>query len=83
MRRNRVELTERELEVLRLVAAGCRYSEIGQILYIEKCTVQNHMSKIMLKLDAINSHHATTIAQRLHIITIADIPTLESLSLFQ
>ncbi len=81
MRRNRLP-TERELQVLRLVAAGCRYAEIGQILYIGERTVQNHMSMVMLKLNACNSHHATAIALHRKLIAASDIPALETLEIF-
>jgi DNA-binding CsgD family transcriptional regulator len=81
MRRNR-NPTERELQVLKLVAAGCRYSEIGHILFIGERTVQNHMSTIMLKLNACNSHHATAIALHRRLILASDIPQLEALGIF-
>lgn len=81
MRRNR-NPTDRELQVLLLVAAGCRYSEIGQMLFIEEGTVQNHMSTIMLKFDACNNHHAIAIALHRNIIKATDIPQLETLGIY-
>ena len=81
MRRNR-NPTERELQVLKMVAAGCRYSEIGQILYIGERTVQNHVSMVMLKLNACNNHHAIAIALHRHLINASDIPQLEALGIF-
>jgi DNA-binding CsgD family transcriptional regulator len=81
MRRNR-NPTERELQVLRLVAAGCRYSEIGQMLFIGERTVQNHMSMIMLKLNACNNHHAIAIALHRKLIAASDIPHLEALGIY-
>ena len=81
MRRNR-NPTERELQVLKLVAAGCRYSEIGQILYIGERTVQNHVSMVMLKLNACNNHHAIAIALHRRLINASDIPQLEALGLY-
>ncbi|TDC39388.1 response regulator transcription factor [Micromonospora sp. 15K316] len=46
------ELTERELEVLRLVAAGYTNREIAGALFLAEGTVKNHVSTILLKLGA-------------------------------
>jgi DNA-binding NarL/FixJ family response regulator len=46
------ELTERELEVMRLVAEGCSNREIAGALFLAEGTVKNHVSTILLKLDA-------------------------------
>jgi DNA-binding NarL/FixJ family response regulator len=43
-------LTPRELEVLRLVAAGRSNSEIGAALFISVPTVKRHVSTILAKL---------------------------------
>jgi DNA-binding NarL/FixJ family response regulator len=43
-------LTERENEVLRLVAKGYTYPEIAQKLFISVKTVQNHVQNILTKL---------------------------------
>ncbi|MDP9424578.1 MAG: response regulator transcription factor [Actinomycetota bacterium] len=44
-------LSERELEVLRLVAAGFSNREIARELYITEGTVKNHISNVLRKLD--------------------------------
>ncbi|GGM17994.1 MULTISPECIES: response regulator [Micromonospora] len=46
------ELTEREVEVLRLVAGGYTNREIAGILFLAEGTVKNHVSTILLKLGA-------------------------------
>jgi DNA-binding NarL/FixJ family response regulator len=43
-------LSDREREVLQLVARGHTYKEIGQRLYIAEKTVENHVRNILGKL---------------------------------
>ncbi len=43
-------LTERELDVLRLLAAGHSNREIGEVLHVVERTVKNHVSAILAKL---------------------------------
>jgi DNA-binding NarL/FixJ family response regulator len=44
-------LSDRELEVLRLVASGANNAEIAQALYLSERTVKGHISSIFLKLN--------------------------------
>ena len=46
------DLTEREQEVLRLVAEGCSNREISAALFLAEGTVKNHVSSILAKLGA-------------------------------
>jgi DNA-binding NarL/FixJ family response regulator len=45
------ELTERELEVLRLIARGLSNGEIAKELYLSEATVKTHVTRILMKLD--------------------------------
>ncbi|HET7398910.1 MAG TPA: response regulator transcription factor, partial [Intrasporangium sp.] len=47
----RLRLTERELEVLRLVAKGMNNRDIAKDLYISENTVKNHVRNILEKLQ--------------------------------
>jgi DNA-binding NarL/FixJ family response regulator len=45
------ELTERELEILRLISQGLNNSEIAQKLFLSPKTVRNHITNIFSKLQ--------------------------------
>ena len=55
------ELTEREIDVLRLVAAGNANKQIADQLSIGEATVKSHVSNILSKLGANDRSHAVTI----------------------
>jgi DNA-binding NarL/FixJ family response regulator len=48
------ELTGRETEVLKLVATGMSYKQIGEHLFISHRTVQNHVQNTLIKLQLHN-----------------------------
>lgn len=58
------ELTERELEVLRLMAEGKSNKDIGEVLYIGIKTVKTHVSNILLKLQVQDHTQAAIYAHR-------------------
>ncbi len=58
-------LTQREQEVLALVAEGCANKIIGVRLMIGERTVKNHLTGIMTKLRASDRTHAVVTAVRL------------------
>lgn len=49
-------LTQREREVLRLIARGYAYKEIARELYISVKTVETHVSSVLRKLQLSNRH---------------------------
>lgn len=57
-------LSEREREVLVLLAQGAPNREIAARLYITEGTVKNHVSNILAKLQAENRTRAANIARR-------------------
>ncbi|KAF2411735.1 DNA-binding response regulator [Microbacterium sp. B35-04] len=59
-----VELTEREGEVLRLVAQAMSNAEIAQRLYIGEATVKTHVSNVLQKLGARDRVAAVVYAHR-------------------
>jgi len=58
------ELSDRELEVLKLIANGKDNSEIARELFISAKTVKNHISNILLKLSIENRIQAAVYAVR-------------------
>jgi two-component system nitrate/nitrite response regulator NarL len=57
------ELTEREHQVLELVASGLSNKEIGQQLFLSEKTVKHHMTNILGKLQVRNRVEAAMLAQ--------------------
>jgi pimeloyl-ACP methyl ester carboxylesterase/DNA-binding CsgD family transcriptional regulator len=62
-------LTEREVEVLRLIAAGRTNKEIASTLYISPKTAGAHVSNILAKLGVERRAAAATLAHRLGLDT--------------
>lgn len=62
---NPVGLSERELEVARLAAAGASRAEIAEQLYLSPWTVKRHLSSIRTKLGVTNAADRAELAQRL------------------
>lgn len=63
-------LTEREIEVLRLIAAGNANKIVADHLSITEETVKAHVKNILSKLDANDRTHAVTIALKRGIIEL-------------
>ncbi len=52
-------LTEREREVMRLIARGYAYKEVAKELFISIKTVETHVSSVLRKLQLSNRHQLT------------------------
>jgi two-component system NarL family response regulator len=63
-----VALSEREIEVLRLVARGLENNEIAEALFISPQTAKNHVSRILRKLGVQSRVQAAVYAVRRGII---------------
>jgi LuxR family maltose regulon positive regulatory protein len=61
-------LTERELEVLQLVAAGASNKDIAGQLFIAVTTVKKHVGNILVKLDTTNRVEAIARARDLGLL---------------
>jgi len=57
-------LTERELEVVKLVADGASNKQIAAALFISENTVKAHLKSIFIKLEAESRAKVAAIAQR-------------------
>ena len=66
------DLTEREIQILRLIAAGNANKQIADQLSIAEATVKSHVVNILSKLGANDRAHAVTIGLMRGII---DLPT--------
>jgi DNA-binding NarL/FixJ family response regulator len=66
-------LSERELDVLRLLARGLSNAEIAQQLYLSEGTVRNYVSAILTKLDVSDRTQAAVTALRYGLVNLRDI----------
>jgi DNA-binding NarL/FixJ family response regulator len=57
------ELTPRELEILKLIAAGSNNREIARQLYISEGTVKNHVTNILTRLNVRDRTQAAILAK--------------------
>ena len=62
------DLTDREIEVLRIASQGDSNKEIAAELYLSVNTVRNHMQHVLNKLGAHSKLEATAIAARIGIL---------------
>jgi DNA-binding NarL/FixJ family response regulator/predicted Ser/Thr protein kinase len=64
------ELTAREIDILRLIAAGNSNKQVAGHLSISEATVKTHMTSILTKLQANDRTHALAIALQRGIIVL-------------
>lgn len=63
LRAPQINLSSREIEVLRLVASGCSNTEVAHRLFLSETTVKSHLAHIYSKLD-VSSRTAAVSAAR-------------------
>ena len=61
-------LSNRELQVIRLLAQGCRNDDLAEHLFVSDSTVRTHLRSINQKLHAASRFEAVVIARRLRLI---------------
>lgn len=62
------QLADRELEVLRHFAAGCRYAEVAERMHVSLSTVQTHVRNLYRKLSVHSRYQALEEARRLGLL---------------
>lgn len=64
----RLDLTNREYEVLKLLTTGCSNAEIAEKLFLSLSTVKTHVSNIFVKMDVRSRTQAIQKANQLGIL---------------
>ncbi len=64
----RLNLSSREYEVLKLLAKGYSNTEISEQLFLSVSTIKTHVSNLLAKMDVKNRTQATAKAKKLKII---------------
>ncbi|MFJ9378154.1 response regulator [Streptomyces sp. NPDC101455] len=69
-------LTEREREIMALVAAGLSNDEIGERLYVSPLTAKTHINRAMMKLGARDRAQLVVLAYRSGLVSPGDLPVV-------
>jgi NarL family two-component system response regulator LiaR len=64
-----LKLSEREMEVLRLMVEGLNNTQIAAKLTVSPSTIKSHVSNILSKLGVASRTEAVTLALRTHIVS--------------
>jgi two-component system, NarL family, response regulator LiaR len=75
-RQPQVELSEREIEILRLLTQGRKDHEIARDLVLTEATVRSHMSRILSKLQLENRVQAALYSIRSGLVSSTEIKHL-------
>jgi DNA-binding NarL/FixJ family response regulator len=67
------ELSQRELEVLRLIADGCSNAEIAAALFLGETTIKTHVNHILTKLRLRDRVQAVVLAHRSGLMDASDL----------
>lgn len=65
-------LTEREVQILQMLADGCTPAEVAERLFISPKTVRNHLTKVYDKLSVNSRSAAIVVGLQHHLIELPD-----------
>ena len=65
---DRLELTKREKEILKLISDGLSNKEIANLLFVSTRTIDTHRYNVMQKLNVKNGAELVRIAFKLNLI---------------
>ena len=68
----RQPLSQRELEVLRLIADGLENQAIADVLFVSVETIRTHVKSILRKLASRDRTHAVAVAFRSGVLTVEE-----------
>lgn len=68
--RNKLDISERELDVLKLLCKAYTNNQIAESLFISPKTVEGHKTKLMIKTDTSNSVALVLFAIRNHLVEL-------------
>lgn len=66
-------LSERELDVLRLLARGLSNADIARRLFLSEGTVRNYVSAVLAKLDVTDRTQAAVLALRYGLVDLSEV----------